>query len=60
MRGIGCHAKWLPELAFELAQQQPDVGVQLRVDGAQFLDLADRMNHGRVVSAPETTPDFRE
>ena len=33
-----------PDSAFELAGQQPDVGVELGVLGAQFLDLPDRVD----------------
>jgi hypothetical protein len=45
------------ESAFELARQQADVGVELGVAGAQLLDLADGVDHRRVVAPAEAAAD---
>ena len=43
--------------AFELPRQQADVGVELGVARAQLLDLADGVDHRRVVAAAEAAAD---
>src|SRR5205085_7014015 len=44
--------------AFELAGEQPDVGIELRILRAQFLDLADCVDHRRMVASAEAAADL--
>ena len=45
------------KLTFELTGQQPDVGIKLGIRRTQTLNLANGMNHGRMVAASETPSD---
>ena len=46
--------------AFELARQQADVRIELGVAGAELLDLADGVDHGRVIAPAEAAADVRK
>src|SRR3954468_14861518 len=52
--------RWSLASAFQLAGEQADVRIELGVLGSELLDLADGVDHGRMVAAAEASADLRQ